>query len=179
MSHLPIWYLGNLSDDLCDKVIEELSTLESKEAAIGSEGKFYRDETRKTTVRFADKGYWLEKIFDSHMLDANRHCRWEYHVTMSERVQFAEYGPGHHYTWHTDTFTLAGKETDRKITVICLLNDGFEGGDFEMRLYKDYVVPMKKGVIIAFPSILLHRVTPVTKGVRYSATMWFSGPRFR
>lgn len=179
MSHLPLWYLGNLSDDLCDKVIEELTPQPAKEAAVGAEGKVVVNSTRKTAVRFADKGYWLEKIFDNHVLDANRHCKWEYHITMAERIQFAEYSVEHHYTWHTDTFTLAGKDTDRKISVVCLLNDEFEGGDFEIRLHSEYKVPMKKGVMIAFPSILLHRVTPVTSGVRYSATMWFSGPRFR
>jgi predicted 2-oxoglutarate/Fe(II)-dependent dioxygenase YbiX len=38
---------------------------------------------------------------------------------------------------------------------------------------------MSHGTIIAFPPILEHRVIPVTSGVRYSATMWFNGPRFR
>jgi PKHD-type hydroxylase len=94
-------------------------------------------------------------------------------------VQFAEYGPEQHYAWHTDTFALAGKPTDRKITIVCLLNDEFEGGQFQVRLYNDYTAPLEKGTIIAFPSILEHRVIPVTSGIRYSATMWFSGPRFR
>jgi PKHD-type hydroxylase len=63
--------------------------------------------------------------------------------------------------------------------VVCLLNDGFEGGEFEVRLYNDYKAPLVKGTMIAFPSILEHRVLPVLSGLRYSATMWFSGPRFR
>ena len=71
--------------------------------------------------------------------------------------------------------------TDRKITVICLMNDPseFEGGELQIRLYGDFTPELKKGSLIAFPSVLEHRVTPVTKGVRYSATMWLSGPRFR
>jgi PKHD-type hydroxylase len=94
-------------------------------------------------------------------------------------VQFAEYGPEQHYAWHTDTFTLSGKPIERKVSVVCLLNDDFEGGEFEVRLYNNYQAPLKKGTMIAFPSILEHRVVPVTSGIRYSATVWFNGPRFR
>ena len=35
-----------------------------------------------------------------------------------------------------------------------------------------------KGTIIVFPSMLLHKVTPVTKGIRHSLVQWFSGPDF-
>jgi PKHD-type hydroxylase len=57
--------------------------------------------------------------------------------------------------------------------------EDFEGGELQVRLYGDFTPPMKKGTVIAFPSILQHQVTPVTKGVRYTATMWISGPRFK
>lgn len=179
MSHLPIWYMGKLEDDTCDRVVSELSPLQGQEAKIGQDGKDLNTQTRKTKVHFAEAGYWLEGIFERFAMEANKTCKWEYHVTGSERVQFAEYNPGHHYTWHTDTFALCGKPEDRKITVVCLLNDGFEGGDFEVRLYNDYNAQLKKGTMIAFPSILEHRVTPIITGTRYSATMWFNGPRFR
>jgi len=49
----------------------------------------------------------------------------------------------------------------------------------KVRLYNNYTAPLEKGTIIAFPSILEHRVIPVTSSIRYSATMWFNGPRFR
>lgn len=179
MSHLPIWYLGQLDTEMCDRVVQELSPSKTKPAAMGVDGEETNLATRKTKVHFAQPGYWLEGIFERFAMEANRECKWQYHVTCAERVQFAQYEIDHHYAWHTDIFTLSGKPDDRKITVVCLLNDEFEGGNFEVRLYGDYVAPLKKGTIIAFPSILEHRVTPVTSGVRYSATMWLSGPRFR
>lgn len=179
MSHLPIWYLGQLGHEMCDRVVEELSVIKDKDATMGVDGAELDVATRKTKVRFAEAGYWLEGIFERFAAEANKHCKWEYHITGAERVQFAEYGPEHHYGWHTDTFTLSGQPTDRKVSVICLLNDGFEGGDFEVRLYSDYRAPLVKGSMIAFPSILEHRVIPVLSGTRYSATMWFNGPRFR
>jgi PKHD-type hydroxylase len=108
-------------------------------------------------------------------------CGWQYDVDGREAIQFAQYGPDQHYGWHVDVFPLAGKATDRKITTVCLLNDPseFEGGQFQVRLYQEYSAPLEKGSVIAFPSILEHRVTPVLSGLRYTATIWFHGPRFR
>lgn len=179
MSHLPIWYLGSISDEMCNKVIEDLSVVEAKEAAIGIEGETRNTATRDTKVSFAHKGYWLEGVYERLVQEANRVCKWDYNITSSEAVQFAEYGIDQHYTWHCDTFVLSGKPTDRKITVVCLLNEGFEGGEFEVKMNNTYTAPLKKGSVIVFPSILYHRVTPILSGKRYSATMWFSGPRFR
>ena len=51
-------------------------------------------------------------------------------------------------------------------------------------IWNDNLLEMDKettmqGTIIVFPSMLPHRVTPVTEGVRYSLVQWFSGPDFR
>ena len=179
MAHLPIWYLGKLDGDTCNQIIAEMSGIEVKDAAMGLDGSEKNHATRNTNVRFGGSDYWLNDRFEQFAHEANKVCKWEYDITGRENIQFAEYGPEQHYAWHTDTFTLAGTPTDRKITVVCLLNDEFEGGKFQVRLYNDYDAPLEKGTMIAFPSILEHRVIPVTSGVRYSATMWFNGPRFR
>ena len=36
-----------------------------------------------------------------------------------------------------------------------------------------------KGTIINFPSFVWHRVTPVTKGTRYSLVVWHNGPKLK
>jgi len=179
MAHLPLWYTAEMDDDTCNQVIAELSGIDVRDATMGVDGTEKNLLSRNTNVRFGGEDYWLGDKFEQLALQANKVCKWDYHVTGRENVQFAEYGPEQHYAWHTDTFTLAGTPTERKITVVCLLNDEFEGGEFEVRLYNDYKAPLKKGTMIAFPSILEHRVVPVTSGIRYSATMWFNGPRFR
>ena len=33
-------------------------------------------------------------------------------------------------------------------------------------------VPLEQGEIVVFPSLLLHQVTPVTEGKRYSLVLW-------
>ena len=179
MSHLPIWYMGKLDSDSCNQVIAELSGIEVRDATMGVDGTEKDTRTRNTNVRFTDSNYWLLDKFEKFAHEANKECKWDYHITGRENLQFAEYGPEQHYYWHTDTFTLSGNPTERKLTVVCLLNDDFEGGQFQVRLYNDYDAPLEKGSIIAFPSILEHRVVPVLSGIRYSATVWFNGPRFR
>jgi len=181
LSHLPIWYLGAVPDDICDKAVEDFSSLPSKDASMGSEGEVQDHGHRNTTVRFAGSNHW----FNDHMLATamagNLACKWGFHVTDNENIQFAEYGPEQHYNWHVDVFPLSGLPLDRKMTVVCLLNDPaeFTGGEFQIRLYSEYTAPLVKGSVIAFPSFLEHRVVPVTSGVRKSATMWLRGPRFR
>jgi PKHD-type hydroxylase len=58
-----------------------------------------------------------------------------------------------------------------------VLNEDYEGGEFEFfddkRLIKE-----KTGTVIVFPSYIVHRVRPVTKGIRYSLVVWFCGEPF-
>lgn len=181
MTHLPIWYLGEIEKGRCDELVADLTRLPSRDATMGIAGDQVAHAHRNTEVRFAPFDYPFSSEMESHATAANRVCNWDYHITGREAIQFAKYGVNQHYEWHVDNFPLSGKPTDRKLTVVCLLNDQseFEGGEFQIRLYNEYTAPLKKGSIIAFPSILEHRVTPVLSGVRYSATMWLSGPRFR
>jgi predicted 2-oxoglutarate/Fe(II)-dependent dioxygenase YbiX len=40
-------------------------------------------------------------------------------------------------------------------------------------------LPAERGSVLAFPSFLYHRVTPVTGGVRRALVAWIAGPRLR
>ena len=64
-----------------------------------------------------------------------------------------------------------------------ILNDNFEGGAFEFASYGKEectvtAIEPEAGAVIVFPSAMEHRVTPVTKGIRYSVVTWFVGPPF-
>lgn len=181
MSHLPIWYLSKVDPEFCDKVAEELAALPSKDAAMGTTGDDVNHEYRNTTVRFGSKDHWFQEALIAGAMMGNRVCGWEFHITGNEEIQYAEYAPGQHYNWHMDLFPLSGSPIDRKLTAVCLLNDPseFVGGEFQIKLYSEYAVPLEKGTIIAFPSALYHRVVPVVSGLRKSATIWLNGPRFR
>lgn len=179
--HLPLWYLGQLDSAVCDKAIAEFEALPAQDATMGADGEMVAQDQRSTLIRFAPTGHWFGGLMYQHALDGNAVCNWEYHVTGHENVQYGQYGEGQRYGWHTDTFTLSGRPYDRKVSVICMLSEPeeFEGGTFMMRLYSEYQPELKKGTLMAFPSIIEHQVLPVTKGLRKSAVIWAYGPRFR
>jgi hypothetical protein len=58
------------------------------------------------------------------------------------------------------------------LSIVCVLNDNYEGGEFIM--FDDYEIKFKAGDLIIFPSVFLypHLVKPVKKGTRYSFVSW-------
>lgn len=85
-----------------------------------------------------------------------------------------------HYDWHLDRGSA--KSAPRKLSVVLQLSDPseYEGGDLEFYIGQTPTkLEKRKGLVVAFPSFVLHRVTPVTKGVRKSLVVWLSGPKFK
>lgn len=58
------------------------------------------------------------------------------------------------------------------LSVVGLLNENFDGGEFE--LFGDEIINIPTGSVIIFPSNFLfpHRVYPVKSGTRYSFVSW-------
>jgi len=89
------------------------------------------------------------------------------------------------YVAHMDLQLLYDNSKDgiRKLSLALLISDpevDFDGGDFEFSDGEDWhKMEAKKGRIIAFPSWIIHRVRPVTKGHRKSLVTWVTGPKFR
>ena len=113
-------------------------------------------------------------------------------IRAAEAMQITRYKKGGFYKNHTDGMSdsLSTYDTPdrpfmngkvRKISMSIILNDDFEGGNFEFITYGSEkitinVIKPKLGDIIFFPSGVEHRVAPVTKGTRYSLVNWFVGP---
>jgi PKHD-type hydroxylase len=99
-----------------------------------------------------------------------------------ENTQISRYKSDNkgHYAKHIDT-DHPKDGVQRKLSISILLNDPseFEGGELQFTDVADCKVLTKQGSIVVFPSFIEHVVTPVTKGVRYSAVTWASGPAFR
>jgi PKHD-type hydroxylase len=185
MAHQPIWFLNKLPEEICDRAREEFDLIPTREAAMGIDGDLVKHSGRDTTVCFVPSNNWFTNKMYEFGLEANKTCGWNFDITTHENIQYATYEPGQHYNWHIDTFFLTPPEkslTDRKITVVCLMNDlsEFEEGELQISMGgTEYIIPLEKGSIVAFPSFLYHQVTPIKSGVRKSSTMWLSGPRFR
>lgn len=183
MSHKPLWYVKEIPPELCDKAVEDFLIIDPSDASMGARGENKDHSKRNTTVRFIPSGHWFGYLLHGVAREGNIFCRWNFDIDAEENIQFAEYAIDQHYDWHVDVFPLLDTpiNSDRKVSVVCLLSDPseFEGGNLEIKLHQEYKTPLKKGSIIAFPSILQHRVTPVTSGLRRSATVWMNGPRFK
>ena len=87
-----------------------------------------------------------------------------------------------HYDWHTD-MAMTDNNVPRKLSMSLLLNDPseFEGGNLEIKGINNEPMnlELKKGRAWFFPSWVLHRVTPITRGVRKSLVVWVGGPPFK
>lgn len=99
-----------------------------------------------------------------------------------EHMQYTVYrDTGDHYDWHVDRGAGASL-APRKLSLVLQLSDPseYEGGDLELMYGQTPVkIEKKKGLVAAFPSFVLHRVTPVTSGTRRTLVVWLSGPSFR
>ena len=174
MNFHPCWFWENgVSEPVLNVLEEEIKTLDLKpgELVHGHIDKSIRDSMSDA---FAPH-HWFTGVMMNFAFHANRAAGWQRTLEYPEVTQIAEYGPGQHYKWHTDTDPFSVAPYERKVTVICLLTDDFEGGAFELEHAKAPV--LKRGSVLAFPSSLRHQVAPVTKGLRRSATCWVHGPQ--
>lgn len=87
-----------------------------------------------------------------------------------------------HYNWHTDC-SLSDNNVPRKLSMSLLLSDTseFTGGELELLVDSERPVQLSqvKGRAWFFPSYTLHRVAPVTSGIRRSLVLWVGGPNFK
>ena len=107
---------------------------------------------------------------------------YKYDLTgFSEPLQYTVYHghEGGHYGWHVDHGAF---EVQRKLSISVQLSDGadYDGCDLQFMVGQQPVpAPRDRGAIIAFPSYVVHRVTPITRGVRKALVAWVTGPNFR
>ena len=85
------------------------------------------------------------------------------------------------YFYHTDE-AYRDPISDMKLTAILNLSmEPYTGGKFYLNPFGGEIqVPefSGPGSMVIFPSWFFHKVTPVTKGIRRTLTMWARGPKF-
>ena len=140
---------------------------------------------RKTNIHWNSDQDLFDIAFH-YMKVANKNGGWNFQVDDAENFQIGQFLEGGYHDWHIDgegTGSIQEPQNKirhgktRKISMIVWLNEGFEGGDFQFHegYLEDNIIKPTQGTIIMFPSWTLHRVTPVTKGTRYSLVSWFLG----
>lgn len=126
------------------------------------------------------KSWLIDKI--ENAVEKFNSAEFNYDISngMSE-MNLLKYTPGGKYDWHQDV--IWGNKDHRKFTIILQLSNssGYEGGDFEFRdvMNLDISRSKERGSLIMFPSIMYHRIKPLTKGTRYSIVSWINGPQWK
>ena len=177
----------------CDFISHHCSTLKLKE---GEEYNKYSHipQQRRANIAFIDtithETQWLYEKFNNIIAHYND-SHFDYDITGYDYMQYAKYGVGDKHDFHMDlpmgTRMLDYYLTEcfRKLSVILLLSEpgvDFEGGNFEINHFSEQFpnnANMRKGTVLIFPSFMLHRVAPITSGIRQTISVWPIGPKFR
>ena len=176
-------YWDNLfTPEECKKIISAGNKVKPKLATVDL------DMVKKTSVRNS-KVAWLYPENDLHWVyqkvtDVAVNLNAQYFgfdlFGMSEGFQFTKYeAGGNFYGPHIDKMH---KSLVRKLSITIQLSDpnDYKGGDLKLHYSNQPIIaPKSQGKLIAFPSYVLHEVTPVTKGTRYSLVCWITGKPFK
>ena len=172
-------YYDSTPDDMTQPMLDDRSRNDPK--------------IRKTDVSFiTDKDNIVNEIAWYYLREANK-INFKYDLKYFQPVQFARYRNGGHYDWHQDASGQNPHGEARKLSLTFCLTDpkDYEGGRLEFygggRKMEDVGEISGRqveqdirdqGTVIVFDSRDWHRVTPCTKGTRYSVVCWTVGPNF-
>ncbi len=180
--------------ELCRRIREQVrSTSDWESGEVRDDENWVVDETvRKTEYARVPESTELLVKRRLMALKPRLESHFSVALTACEGVNFLFYSQGGFYIAHQDS----NMETDapellqkRRVSIVIFLNeevkephpDGYGGGALVFYgLLKDprwaewgFPISSETGLLIAFPSNLMHEVEPVTYGERYTIVSWF------
>ena len=142
-------------------------------------------QIRRSQVSWLNKSQDTAWVFEKlgHIASALNAQYYRFDLTgFGEALQLTNYDQSEQgmYGWHLD---YGGKlSPSRKLSLVLQLSDPsqYEGGNLQVHTGGGpQNVRKERGLVAAFPSYVLHQVTPVTSGSRQSLVAWISGPPFK
>jgi len=181
-------------DDLIDNATIDLIEQYCDQQGVSSSTLGHRsqnNEIRQCDTKFHyinDQSDWIFDILE-YIANAINDKYYQFDLIGFDRFQYTVYNqPGSHYTYHSDMafgpVFVDELKTPRKLSFSLILSDSteYQGGDFEIisnDITTPTIVSQQKGRVIAFPSYIAHRVTPLISGVRKAIVVWVLGPKFK
>ena len=190
----------------CDQLLEGLlkeytfeeGAVKTADSRLSNKIQQSPDSTyRQGSVAFLKPAHdYIHTTIDDCITKANNNY-FNYNIRSLEAVQFTRYEVGDYYHWHQDWLNADDRQS-RKLSLILNLSDykDFDGGrleffsstekasgftsvrfngkDYNSEEVRDFA--WSKGTVLVFCSRDWHRITPLTKGIRYSIVSWISGP---
>lgn len=184
VNHFNYYYYTNaFTTDELTKIIELGESLPKHKAETGAGQNSKESDYRISEISWIEENTttdWLYRKIANYAIEANKEMWnfdiWGYH----DNFQYTTYyGNGGHYDWHAD---LGPGMSNRKLSCVLQLSDpnDYENGDLQMNIGSEILtVPKGKGILCFFPSFILHRVTPLSSGVRKSLVTWLCGANLR
>jgi PKHD-type hydroxylase len=177
-------YDNVISSDMIKDILSNRENWGSASVGDPNFGISTKKELRKTDIIWLDDQKYFDMFWDLGQ-DANLNGGWNLQLSCMESFQLGRYKDGGFYGWHVDGDMMTAYDlpqnsfmdkNTRKLSMVCWLNDDFDGGEFEFHPAYN-IPPLKptKGTVLFFPSSYVHRVVPVTQGERYSLVSWFLG----
>jgi PKHD-type hydroxylase len=188
----PYVYLDNLlSNKELDTLEKYFDSLPLTEAQVAGSSKIKNTDKniRDSLTSFIypnEENMW---VFNTLLGVADYiNCNYyNYDLLGFDYLQYTVYNKlGDNYAYHMDMAlgnSIKTSPVPRKLSFSLIFSEkeDFEGGNLEFLIEEgnSSTVEQKRGRIIAFPSYILHQVTPITKGVRKSLVFWACGPKFK
>jgi PKHD-type hydroxylase len=169
----------------CEKIIKIGQELFPRESAI------LEDQQTHSAIRKGHVSWFKPEVEATHWIyhrltdavNAVNQGNWGFDLEGIEPLQFTIYDElADNYDSHIDLLVTRRDGKYRKLSFSLQLSpdDSYKGCDLSMMIGpEDILAPRQQGSVTFFPSVLLHKVTPITRGKRYSLVGWVSGPRFR
>ncbi|MDX5403326.1 MAG: 2OG-Fe(II) oxygenase [Rhodobacterales bacterium] len=172
------------SAEECDRIVAIAEVAPSRDARLV--GQMQDHNLRRADLVWLDDvpgcDWVMDRIIDV-VRAANRDVFNFDLQSFSESAQVARYDAARegHFDWHSDIGD-GPLARQRKLTMVVQLSapQDYDNGLLEV-MPSSHVVQAStaRGDATIFPSFMLHRVTPVTRGQRRSLTIWAHGPAFR
>ena len=179
-------YKSFLKDDLCEKTIIELNKLDN---SIWKEHLFYdyskNEELKKSddkelsiahSEKISTKEIIMKELWNAiddyvNNLGFSWFTGWHGYTS----IRFNKYEKNKKMAEHCDHIQSIFDGNIKGIpilSVLGILNNDYEGGEFIM--FKNKKINLLKGDLLIFPSVFLypHKVEPIKKGTRYSFISW-------
>lgn len=152
--------------DLISSIKEEYTLIPASVAGVKDQENI--TNVRKSSITFLPK---IESIDEKLKFVLRENIKLNgFEATKLNPYQFTEYKVGEYYNWHTDSSETI--YTERFCSIVIQLNDTYEGGELEIKDNEIVKIKKQTGTLCVFYSSMLHRVTPVTEGTRYSLVNW-------
>ena len=183
------WETNFLSSSEILKIENQINSINYQRGLAGNPKEDYGKLVRSSNIKWIpqhNNWKWLYDKIIVKILETNEDY-WEFNLnSMYDPIQYSTYlsTEDGKYDWHLDIGPDVASY--RKLSAVIPLTPSnlYEGGNLEFlanqRIEEKQLEDLNKaGSIVLFPSYILHRVTPVTKGSRNSLVIWMGGVPFR